>query len=218
MTAAVQRAAYRWLVSGPLAHVVRPVLIQLEPLVSRPPYRGPQPHLVKQRIIREYAERFGLRCLVETGTYMGDMVAAMRRTFDQVYSIELDRVLYERASWRFKNDPHVHLYFGDSATILGEVIPVLSGPTLFWLDGHYSAGVTAKGATETPVRAELLHVLADTRWRHVALIDDARCFGTGDYPSVDELRALVNTQPYLSLEVAEDVIRIAPGKAQVSAR
>ena len=42
------------------------------------------PHLVKQRTVAEYAERYGLRVLVETGTYHGDMVAAMRKRFDEI--------------------------------------------------------------------------------------------------------------------------------------
>jgi len=36
------------------------------------------PHLLKQRTVREYAQRYGLRVLVETGTYYGEMVDAMR--------------------------------------------------------------------------------------------------------------------------------------------
>jgi hypothetical protein len=33
------------------------------------------PHLLKQRTVRQYADRYGLRVLVETGTYYGEMVA-----------------------------------------------------------------------------------------------------------------------------------------------
>ena len=36
------------------------------------------PHLLKQKVVREYGERFGLKTLVETGTYYGEMVAAMK--------------------------------------------------------------------------------------------------------------------------------------------
>src|ERR1051326_2569108 len=38
------------------------------------------PHLLKQRTVREYAQRYGLRVLVETGTYYGEMVAAMQKS------------------------------------------------------------------------------------------------------------------------------------------
>ena len=36
------------------------------------------PHLLKQRTVRDYAQRYGLRVLVETGTYYGEMVEAMK--------------------------------------------------------------------------------------------------------------------------------------------
>ena len=160
--------------------------------------------------LRHYARRFRLRSLVETGTYMGDMVWAMRRQFDEIYSVELDAKLHARAVERFKSNPHIHLYQGDSAKVLGDVIPRLNGPSLFWLDGHYSAGVTAKGESETPVMSEIGHVLDDSRWAHVILVDDARCFGQGEYPAVDDLRTLIATRRDLALEVTEDVIRILP--------
>ena len=49
----------------------------------------PPPHIVKQRVLREYAKKYGLRILVETGTSTGDMVEAMKTDFDRIYSIEL---------------------------------------------------------------------------------------------------------------------------------
>jgi hypothetical protein len=35
---------------------------------------GPAPHPVKQRNINRYASKYGLRTLIETGTFYGDMV------------------------------------------------------------------------------------------------------------------------------------------------
>ena len=35
------------------------------------------PHLVKQRTLRDYARRYALRVMVETGTNLGQMIAAM---------------------------------------------------------------------------------------------------------------------------------------------
>lgn len=204
------QAAYRWLTVGPPAFRVRPLLIQLQPLLATAFYKGAVPHLVKQRIIREHARRFGLRTLVETGTYMGDMVWAMRDQFDEIHSIELDPKLYAMVSKRFKRYPHVHLYQGDSAKVLADVLSGLAGPSVFWLDGHYSAGITARGEIETPVLFEISHVFRDPRRGHVILIDDARCFGYRGYPAMAELRALTAKQGGLSFEVDEDVIRIFP--------
>jgi hypothetical protein len=47
-------------------------------------WRGPVPHVAKRRVIRRWARAFKVRSFVETGTYMGDMIAAMRPEFDRL--------------------------------------------------------------------------------------------------------------------------------------
>jgi len=47
----------------------------------------PPPHIIKQKVLRDYSKIYGLRILVETGTYLGDMVEAMKANFDRIYSI-----------------------------------------------------------------------------------------------------------------------------------
>ena len=170
----------------------------------------PPPHILKQHTVREYARRFGLRTLVETGTYMGEMVAAMSADFDQIHSIELGADLFEKARQRFTGMKHVHLHHGDSATTLPEVLRQLDGPTLFWLDGHYSAGITAKGSKDTPIVEELEAIYRHDPQRHVILIDDARLFdGSADYPAMDDLRQRVTKwSPNTVMEVADDIIRL----------
>jgi hypothetical protein len=44
----------------------------------------PPPHAFKQQVLREYAERYGPRVLVETGTFRGDMVEAMKHVFNRI--------------------------------------------------------------------------------------------------------------------------------------
>jgi len=39
------------------------------------------PHLIKQRTLREYARRFQLPVLIETGTQFGQMIDAVRSIF-----------------------------------------------------------------------------------------------------------------------------------------
>jgi hypothetical protein len=169
----------------------------------------PAPHLVKQSIVRHYARRFGLRTLVETGTYLGDMVEAMQHTFTRIYSVELDRDLHERAQARFAGREHIHLLQGDSGAVLLTVLQKLREPTLFWLDGHWSGGITAKGEKETPIVAECEAVLSHPVRGHVILIDDARCFtGENDYPTVAEMRALCERHAAVTFEVDADVIRV----------
>ena len=172
----------------------------------------PPPHIVKQRTIRSLADRFGLKILVETGTYYGDMIEAMQRRFNQIYSIELSRELSERAAKRFRGVRHVRIIQGDSGIELGKLVGQLDQPALFYLDGHYSGGTTAKGDANTPVYKELAHIFNARGRGHVIVIDDARCFGTDPaYPSIDQLKEFVGSQlPDARIEIEDDSIRITP--------
>jgi len=155
----------------------------------------PPPHLIKRAEIRKIAEKHGLKVLVETGTYMGDMVAAMKPFFEKVYSIELSKELYEKAKIRFRADGNVVLINGDSGSQIAKVVKELDKPALFWLDGHYSAGITARGEKDTPVFEELSHILDGKRLGHVVMIDDARCFGSEPgYPDIEAITSFVKSK------------------------
>lgn len=107
-------------------------------------------HAQKQAVVREFARRFKLQHLVETGTCHGDMVAAMQGEFKKIISIELCEPFYREVCERFKGVPNVELIHGDSAKKLPEIIARLDGPALFWLDGHYSGGDTRLGTRSRP--------------------------------------------------------------------
>jgi hypothetical protein len=172
----------------------------------------PPPHIVKQRTLREYSKRFGLRILVETGTYYGDMVEAMRADFDRIYSIELSKDLYETTKKRFKGANNIELIHGDSGNELKRIVNNINQPALFWLDGHYSAGVTARGTRDTPIYEELRHILNSKDMGLVIIIDDARSFGKDSaYPSIEELsRFIKSKRADVDITVQDDSIRITP--------
>lgn len=176
---------------------------------ARGGFGNPPPHRLKQAVLRRYARQFGIRILVETGTYRGDMVQAMRAHFDSIYSIELSAELHAAAVARFAGVDSVTLLQGDSGSVLGQLVPTLKQPALFWLDGHYSGDITARGDEVTPVMAELAHVLASPLG-HVVLIDDGRLFdGSDGYPTLAELARTVKTlAPDAGLAVADDIIRV----------
>ena len=169
-------------------------------------------HAQKQSVVREFAKRFRLQYLVETGTCHGDMVAAMQGEFKKIVSIELAEPFYREVCERFKGVPNVELIHGDSAKKLPEIIARLDGPALFWLDGHYSGGDTALGDSITPVNEELRAIFQPGGPDHIVLIDDARCFGAyPEYPTLDKVREIVHAaRPGWRVEVAGDCIRIFP--------
>jgi hypothetical protein len=171
----------------------------------------PVPHVAKQKTIREYRDLYKIDTLVETGTYLGDMVAAQLPFFSHIISIELSEELYKRAQIRFRRNKAVKLHQGDSGKVLHKVAPALQSPAIFWLDGHYSAGITAKGDLICPIYAEL-DAIFRSDVPHVLLIDDAQDFtGAHDYPTLEELTAYIKQRkPSYKVEVRDYVIRVTP--------
>ena len=169
---------------------------------------APPPQTVKQRLLGRLAETCGLNVLVETGTYTGDTVAALEPRFRTIHTIELSPELVERAKRRFSGNTKITVWQGDSGTVLPQVLAALDEPILFWLDGHYSGGVTARGESDTPIMSELQHIRNHQLWRsHAIVIDDAREFnGEGGYPSLSFLQAATRAMGFTSFNVQTDMI------------
>jgi hypothetical protein len=180
----------------------------------------PPPPFVKQAIVKDYQRRFGLRVFVETGTFAGDMIDAVKRCFDRVVSIELDPGWHARAVDRFRNDRHVSLLHGDSGVRLQEVLASLKEPALFWLDAHYSGPITARGKVDSPILGELAAIRRHAVAGHVVLIDDMRDFqGVGGYPTVERLVEWIReADPNAVVEVRDDILRWYAGNTPAARR
>ncbi|MGZ8383004.1 MAG: hypothetical protein ACXW4A_10160 [Nitrospira sp.] len=168
------------------------------------------PHYLKRDILRHYARMYRLGSFVETGTYFGEMVNALRGEFEQIQSIELDDFLFERAKRRFRNCSHIRILHGNSASMLPLALASVDQPTLFWLDAHYSGGITACGDQHSPILLELDHIFHHPIRGHVIVIDDARLFGTDlGYPTLEQVQHFIDAQSTpRKLEVMDDAIRI----------
>jgi hypothetical protein len=166
------------------------------------------PHLLKQNVVREFAEHFRLRTMVETGTYYGEMVAAMKRRFDRIYSIEFVPELAERAQKKFAHEPHIKIFCGDSRAVMPEVLALLREPSLFWLDAGYYGWVGKQGDQQR-LSAELEMILSH-HFSHIVLLDDARGLsGRHGIPSVRDVTAHIETKfPTRQVEVQYDIMRI----------
>ena len=171
----------------------------------------PPPHIVKVEIVKEYAHKFSKEIFIETGTYYGDMIIETQNIFNQIYSIELDKDLYLKAKRLFNNITNIHILQGDSSKVLPNLLSKIKKPCLFWLDAHYSGGITAKGNLNTPIMFELKSILSHKIKDHVILIDDARCFnGLQGYPSIQDLRHFIKEERPRNwvFEIRDDIIRI----------
>jgi len=155
---------------------------------ARRGFAAPSPPHVKRATLL----RLGLpeATWIETGTFMGDTTALLARRARMVHSIEPEPKLCARAKTRFASTPNVEIHGGISEEVLPGILARLEGDVCFWLDGHYSAGVTFKGPKDTPIAEELaaIEAAAPRLGRIVVLVDDIRCFDPAkpefaDYPS-----------------------------------
>lgn len=169
----------------------------------------PPPHIVKRNVVIGYGQRYSIRVLIETGTFTGEMVEACRSHFNRIYSIELDSALADAAKLRFGHFAQISILEGDSALVLFKVLDEISEPAIFWLDAHFSGGITALGKSWSPVLRELEAILCHRVRGHVVLIDDARGFaGPQEEPTIEDLRRLVAAhRPEWCFEIRNDIIR-----------
>ena len=169
----------------------------------------PPPPIVKQALVKAYQRRFDLRVFVETGTFAGEMIAAVADRFDRVISIELDAAWHAKAVERFGARAGMTLLHGDSGVRLREVLVSLAEPALFWLDAHYAGPLTARGMLDSPIVRELDAIRAHPVAGHVVLIDDMRYFtGTDGYPrAVDLVQWIRSDEPRGSVEIRDDILR-----------
>ena len=172
---------------------------------------GLAPDPVKLMVIGFYLKRYAIDNFVETGTHVGKTLGYFARKGICCTSIELSQELYQTACTLFKASKNVRLVHGDSGQRLPVLLQEINKPVLFWLDGHYSADLTASAETHTPISAELNAILKHSIKQHVILIDDARYFdGTNDYPHLDDLLRVIREDGSYSAEVSTDIIRLVP--------
>jgi hypothetical protein len=128
-----------------------------------------------EALILALQKRLGFGDFIETGTYRGDTAAWASAHFPRVATIELSPVFHAAAQARFRAQPAVRALQGESSAVLGEVVPALTGPALFWLDAHWSGLDTAGREIECPLLAEVTLINA-APLVHTVLVDDARLF------------------------------------------
>lgn len=127
-------------------------------------------------------ENLQFQTFIESGTYLGDTVFAMKPYFRDLHTMEISSMYYEKAIQRFKHQSSIHCYQGDSAEILEKILPSLSSkPLLFWLDAHWSMGNTEFKDVHVPLLKELQVIVESSSNISLVIIDDVRLFGKQDH-------------------------------------
>jgi|GEM_PF-511987 len=154
-------------------------------------FSGFSPQYIKQKILVKYGIPNSM--WVESGTYFGKTTRFLSERYPRVITIEPCKKLYSISKNSITNRNIIYLN-GTSESIFPRLIPSLEGNCNFWLDGHYSEGITFKGEKNCPVEDELEEIAKNLfNFENVSIfIDDVRCFpslnlGNEGYPSIDFL-------------------------------
>jgi hypothetical protein len=168
------------------------------------------PYFIRRAQLLQVGKRIGAEVSVETGTFRGDTTAFLSRHFRETHTVEVVPALAELARERFRKNPSIKVWDGDSSEVLRSLLPQIKGAVLFYLDGHDSGGITGKGAKACPVREELEIIYNCGEKKVSVVIDDARVFGTDpDYPTLGEVREWMKTlRPTAAVRVEHDAIVI----------
>ncbi|MDR1510881.1 MAG: hypothetical protein LBS53_14750 [Synergistaceae bacterium] len=124
--------------------------------------------------VAEFMQKtYQLDTFVETGTYMADTAVSVSKFFKKVYTIELSEGLYTTAKNKYKHIKNIDFLQGSASLELSRLLSSEFPPSLFWLDAHWSGGVTAGENIPCTLLDEIDIILRSNK-DHVILIDDAR--------------------------------------------
>ena len=163
-----------------------------------------------------------LRTFIETGTYSGNTAAWAASVFDSAITVEASRQMYNEATARFGHVRNLRFVFGDSKSVIPQLLPELPGPTLFWLDAHWSGGPTWGDHDECPLLEEIAAIHTSPH-PHYILVDDARLFlappraphKAEQWPTIDRVCDALRAGPHrYHIVVFEDVIVAVPESAR----
>jgi len=120
-------------------------------------------------------KNYSLNKFVETGTYYGNTAIWATKYFKNVSTIEFSEELFQVTSSKYKDFRSVEFLLGDSRSQLSKLINSIDEQALFWLDAHWSGGVTYGKEDQCPLLEEI-EIINRSPLNHFILIDDARLF------------------------------------------
>ena len=115
---------------------------------------------------------------VETGTFIGETIFLMSSKFKELHTIEIKEDFYNNVKSINKNS-NINFYLGDSSVEIVNICKTIKNNTIFFLDGHWSAGNTGRGKKDCPLYEELDGIINNFKYKAIIIIDDVRLFGKG---------------------------------------
>jgi hypothetical protein len=175
---------------------------------------------IPESIVNRLLQNYSITTFVETGTYRGTTTVWASRNFNKVYTIEKSEDLWKAAKSKFSELNNVNFLLGDSREIIKSLVSELNPPILFWLDAHWSGGVTYGEEDECALIGEL-ELIKNIEGDKFIFIDDARLFlsppphpySPNQWPSICDILKLLDTYGQY-IVIVNDVLISIPNYAK----
>ena len=142
--------------------------------------------------VKNVLDFYKIKNFVETGTGIAEVVRAVHDVDSSltIHTIEVVPEIYDQNKIKFSYLKSVNWHLGQSAEVLGEVVPTLEGNTLFWMDAHFPGadfGLSSYGDEKDmdkrlPLKRELESIVQSRDVSHdVFVIDDLRIYEDGPF-------------------------------------
>jgi hypothetical protein len=122
---------------------------------------------------------------IETGTKHGVTTFSMEPYFKHLITIELSEKYHNFAKSKYSGSK-INFILGDSADVFEKILDSVEENAIFFLDGHWSSGDTAKGPKDCPLVEEIAHINNHYKHEAIIIVDDFRLFGKGPQNGCNE--------------------------------
>jgi hypothetical protein len=128
---------------------------------------------------------------VETGTYNGETIFQVEHLFDKLYTVEINKEIYETTKRSYKGNK-INFLFGDSGVVVKNILNECNNKVLFFLDAHASGGNLCNFEITplyTPLEQEIMNINTFSKHESLIIVDDCRALGTknnGNWEFINE--------------------------------
>ena len=142
--------------------------------------------------VKNLLEFYNIENFVETGTGIAEVVRSVYEINSEVniHTIEIIEEIYKKNKVSLSYLKGVNWHLGQSSDVLPQILPELSGNTLFWMDAHFPGadfGMASYGdepdlSKRLPLQSEL-EIIVNSRdvSNDVFVIDDLRIYEDGPF-------------------------------------
>ena len=151
------------------------------------------------------------KIFIESGTFLGETTIKLQPYFNTLYTVELSEKYFNmfNSIKNSRNLNNIFNYQGETSDILPDIFKLFDDKNkcIFWLDGHFSSGDTAKGKKDCPLieECQIIDQLYPSD-EMIILIDDVWLFKTYIKEDWSDINIESIKKCFTNFEISKEVI------------